>query len=194
VQVVSLMADVDELRRGQEKLSEVIEELRGTIEELKMRQETFQKLMSDLAISASKTEDTVLTVKGSLDRLSESLEAIVQFLSYQTLLERLKSRGLTPTRLIPLPIMVEGVHEEIRFYGTVRDGEGKELKIYADVKSSLRQKDVTEFAWVAKNAEKLYGQGKKMLIGFKVYGDAYQEAEKEDIEIIEAPSTPGQGD
>jgi len=177
------MENVDELLRGQEKLLEVIEEL-------KIRQETLQKLMADSAISASKMEDTVLLIKGSLDRLSETLEAIVQFLSYQTLAEWLKLRGLSPTKLIPLPITVEGVHEEIRFYGTARDAEGKELKIYANVKSSLSQKDVTEFAWVTKSAEKLYGQGKKILIGFKVYGDAYQEAKKENIDIIEAPPTP----
>jgi hypothetical protein len=45
---------------------------------------------------------------------------------------------------------------------------------------------VEDFSQLASDAEKIYGQGLKVILGFRIYEEAYEAAGKEGITLVEA--------
>ncbi|MGC8961025.1 MAG: hypothetical protein ACP5K1_01095, partial [Candidatus Bathyarchaeia archaeon] len=98
----------------------------------------------------------------------------------------LKEEGLTIDRLAPIKAMMEGREVEVNFHGRATDKEGRQVSVYAEAKSTVRAREVKDFARVVAEAEKMWGKGVKLMIAFRIYEDAYQAAEEEGIRIVEA--------
>ena len=74
----------------------------------------------------------------------------------------------------------------LNLVGEYVDVEGRRGMVYAEAKASVRAREVFEFARLAAAAERVYGAGLKVLVGFRIYGEAYEEAGTEGIALVEA--------
>lgn len=127
-----------------------------------------------------------LDLRREMGGLSATLGAISEGGARRALREWLREKGLVAERLKPITVIVDGEELEINFYGQALDREGRKIPLYAEAKSTIRAREVREFAKIAREAEKKYGEGLKLIIAYRIYEDAYKTAEEEHIQIIEA--------
>ena len=158
----------ERLQEHDRKFNEVITEIR------ELRRD-FSTLSRDFSI-----------MRRELSGLASTVGAISEGGARRALREWLREKGLKADRLKPVTVVVEGEEREINFYGEAVDMEGRKTTIYAEAKSTIRAREVFEFAKTSKEAEKTYGRGIKAIIAYRIYEDAYKAAEEEEINIIEA--------
>jgi exonuclease VII small subunit len=156
---------VVKLAEGQARLEEAMAETRRDIVEIRR----------DLAITRSE-----------LGGLSSSVGAMSESMVRGALRRWLSEEGLTVDRLAPIKVRIEGREVEVDFHGRAVDREGRRISVYAEAKSTVRAREVKEFARITAEAERVWGKGVKLMVAFRIYEDAYQAAEEEGIRIVEA--------
>jgi uncharacterized protein (DUF3084 family) len=162
-----LLQEVRELRVNQTKLWEEVKALRENQEKL---WEEVRELRHDLVF---RTE---------LTGISATVGAIAESGARRALREWAAAQGIRLGRL--RSITVEG--REINFVAEYVDTEGRKGILYAEAKSTVRSREVEDFSQLASAAEKIYGQGLKVILGFRIYEEAYEAAGKEGITLVEA--------
>ena len=123
-----------------------------------------------------------IVFRTELTGISATVGAIAESGARRALREWAAAQGIRLGRL--RSITVEG--REINFVAEYVDTEGRKGILYAEAKSTVRSREVEDFSQLASAAEKIYGQGLKVILGFEIYEEAYEAAEKEWITLVEA--------
>jgi hypothetical protein len=167
--------EVRELRINQSKLWENTEKL---WEEVKALRENQEKLWQEVR----ELRHDFIVFRTELTGISATVGAIAESGARRALREWAASQGIRLGRL--RSITVEG--REINFVAEYVDTEGRKGILYAEAKSTVRSREVEDFSQLASAAEKIYGQGLKVILGFRIYEEAYEAAGKEGITLVEA--------
>jgi uncharacterized protein (DUF3084 family) len=170
-----LWQEVRELRVNQTKLWENTEKL---WEEVKALRENQEKLWQEVR----ELRHDFIVFRTGLTRISATVGAIAESGARRALREWAASQGIRLGRL--RSITVEG--RGINFVAEYVDTEGRKGILYAEAKSTVRSREVEDFSQLASAAEKIYGQGLKVILGFRIYEEAYEAAGKEGITLVEA--------
>jgi uncharacterized protein YoxC len=170
-----LWEEVRELRVNQSKLWENTEKL---WEEVKVLRENQEKLWEEVR----ELRHDFIVFRTELTGISATVGAIAESGARRALREWAASQGIRLGRL--RSITVEG--REINFVAEYVDTEGRKGILYAEAKSTVRSREVEDFSQLASAAEKIYGQGLKVILGFRIYEEAYEAAGKEGITLVEA--------
>jgi len=170
-----LWEEVRELRVNQSKLWENTEKL---WEEVKALRENQEKLWQEVR----ELRHDFIVFRTELTGISATVGAIAESGARRALREWAAAQGIRLGRL--RSITVEG--REINFVAEYVDTEGRKGILYAEAKSTVRSREVEDFSQLASAAEKIYGQGLKVILGFRIYEEAYEAAEKEGITLVEA--------
>jgi hypothetical protein len=123
-----------------------------------------------------------IVFRTELTGISATVGAIAESGARRALREWAATQGIRLGRL--RSITVEG--REINFVAEYVDTEGRKGILYAEAKSTVRSREVEDFSQLASDAEKIYGQGLKVILGFRIYEEAYEAAGKEGITFVEA--------
>jgi uncharacterized protein (DUF3084 family) len=166
--IEKLWQEVRELRQDQTKLWEEVKALRENQEKL---WEEVRELRHDFIV-----------FRTELTGISATVGAIAESGARRALREWAAAQGIRLGRL--RSITVEG--REINFVAEYVDTEGRKGILYAEAKSTVRSREVEDFSQLASAAEKIYGQGLKVILGFRIYEEAYEAAGKEGITLVEA--------
>jgi chromosome segregation ATPase len=175
VNQTKLWEEVRELRINQSKLWENTEKL---WEEVKALRENQEKLWQEVR----ELRHDFIVFRTELTGISATVGAIAESGARRALREWAAAQGIRLGRL--RPITVEG--REINFVAEYVDTEGRKGILYAEAKSTVRSMEVEDFSQLASAAEKIYGQGLKVILGFRIYEEAYETAGKEGITLVEA--------
>jgi chromosome segregation ATPase len=170
-----LWQEVRELRVNQTKLWENTEKL---WEEVKALRENQEKLLEEVR----ELRHDFIVFRTELTGISATVGAIAESGARRALREWAAAQGIRLGRL--RSITVEG--REINFVAEYVDTEGRKGILYAEAKSTVRSREVEDFSQLASAAEKIYGQGLKVILGFRIYEEAYEAAGKEGITLVEA--------
>jgi uncharacterized coiled-coil DUF342 family protein len=170
-----LWQEVRELRVNQTKLWENTEKL---WEEVKALRENQEKLWEEVR----ELRRDFIVFRTELTGISATVGAIAESGARRALREWAAAQGIRLGRL--RSITVEG--REINFVAEYVDTEGRKGILYAEAKSTVRSREVEDFSQLASAAEKIYGQGLKVILGFRIYEEAYEAAGKEGITLVEA--------
>jgi chromosome segregation ATPase len=170
-----LWQEVRELRVNQTKLWENTEKL---WEEVKALRENQEKLWQEVR----ELRRDFIVFRTELTGISATVGAIAESGARRALREWAAAQGIRLGRL--RSITVEG--REINFVAEYVDTEGRKGILYAEAKSTVRSREVEDFSQLASAAEKIYGQGLKVILGFRIYEEAYEAAGKEGITLVEA--------
>jgi uncharacterized protein YoxC len=170
-----LWEEVRELRINQSKLWENTEKL---WEEVKALRENQEKLWQEVR----ELRHDFIVFRTELTGISATVDAIAESGARRALREWAAAKGIRLGRL--RSITVEG--REINFVAEYVDTEGRKGILYAEAKSTVRSREVEDFSQLASAAEKIYGQGLKVILGFRIYEEAYEAAGKEGITLVEA--------
>jgi uncharacterized protein (DUF3084 family) len=170
-----LWEEVRELRVNQSKLWENTEKL---WEEVKALRENQEKLWQEVR----ELRHDFIVFRTELTGISATVGAIAESGARRALREWAAAQGIRLGRL--RSITVEG--REINFVAEYVDTEGRKGILYAEAKSTVRSREVEDFSQLASAAEKIYGQGLKVILGFGIYEEAYEAAGKEGITLVEA--------
>jgi uncharacterized protein (DUF3084 family) len=170
-----LWQEVRELRVDQTKLWENTEKL---WEEVKALRENQEKLLEEVR----ELRHDFIVFRTELTGISATVGAIAESGARRALREWAAAQGIRLGRL--RSITVEG--REINFVAEYVDTEGRKGILYAEAKSTVRSREVEDFSQLASAAEKIYGQGLKVILGFRIYEEAYEAAGKEGITLVEA--------
>jgi chromosome segregation ATPase len=170
-----LWQEVRELRLNQTKLWENTEKL---WEEVKALRENQEKLWEEVR----ELRHDFIVFRTELTGISATVGAIAESGARRALREWAAAQGIRLGRL--RSITVEG--REINFVAEYVDTEGRKGILYAEAKSTVRSMEVEDFSQLASAAEKIYGQGLKVILGFRIYEEAYEAAGKEGITLVEA--------
>jgi uncharacterized coiled-coil DUF342 family protein len=170
-----LWQEVRELRVNQSKLWENTEKL---WEEVKALRENQEKLWQEVR----ELRRDFIVFRTELTGISATVGAIAESGARRALREWAAAQGIRLGRL--RSITVEG--REINFVAEYVDTEGRKGILYAEAKSTVRSREVEDFSQLASAAEKIYGQGLKVILGFRIYEEAYEAAGKEGITLVEA--------
>jgi uncharacterized coiled-coil DUF342 family protein len=170
-----LWQEVRELRVNQTKLWENTEKLWEEVKGLRENQEKLWEEVRELR------HDFIL-FRTELTGISATVGAIAESGARRALREWAAAQGIRLGRL--RSITVEG--REINFVAEYVDTEGRKGILYAEAKSTVRSREVEDFSQLASAAEKIYGQGLKVILGFRIYEEAYEAAGKEGITLVEA--------
>jgi predicted RNase H-like nuclease (RuvC/YqgF family) len=181
-----LWEEVRGLREDQERLWQEVRELRlnqklweNTLwEEVKALRENQEKLWEEVR----ELRHDFIVFRTELTGISATVGAIAESGARRALREWAAAQGIRLGRL--RSITVEG--REINFVAEYVDTEGRKGILYAEAKSTVRSREVEDFSQLASAAEKIYGQGLKVILGFRIYEEAYEAAEKEGITLVEA--------
>jgi chromosome segregation ATPase len=180
--IEKLWQEVRELRQDQTKLWEEVRELRVNQtklwEEVKALRENQEKLWEEVR----ELRHDFIVFRTELTGISATVGAIAESGARRALREWAAAQGIRLGRL--RSITVEG--REINFVAEYVDTEGRKGILYAEAKSTVRSMEVEDFSQLASAAEKIYGQGLKVILGFRVYEEAYEAAGKEGINLVEA--------
>jgi uncharacterized protein (DUF3084 family) len=175
VNQTKLWEEVRELRINQSKLWENTEKL---WEEVKALRENQEKLWEEVR----ELRRDFIVFRTELTGISATVGAIAESGARRALREWAAAQGIRLGRL--RSITVEG--REINFVAEYVDTEGRKGILYAEAKSTVRSREVEDFSQLASAAEKIYGQGLKVILGFRIYEEAYEAAGKEGITLVEA--------
>jgi chromosome segregation ATPase len=175
VNQTKLWEEVRELRINQSKLWENTEKL---WEEVKALRENQEKLLEEVR----ELRRDFIVFRTELTGISATVGAIAESGARRALREWAAAQGIRLGRL--RSITVEG--REINFVAEYVDTEGRKGILYAEAKSTVRSREVEDFSQLASAAEKIYGQGLKVILGFRIYEEAYEAAGKEGITLVEA--------
>jgi chromosome segregation ATPase len=189
VNQTKLWEEVKGLRENQEKLWEEVRELRVNQsklwenteklwEEVKALRENQEKLWQEVR----ELRHDFIVFRTELTGISATVGAIAESGARRALREWAAAQGIRLGRL--RSITVEG--REINFVAEYVDTEGRKGVLYAEAKSTVRSREVEDFSQLASAAEKIYGQGLKVILGFRIYEEAYEAAGKEGITLVEA--------
>jgi DNA repair exonuclease SbcCD ATPase subunit len=189
VNQTKLWEEVKGLRENQEKLWEEVRELRVNQsklwenteklwEEVKALRENQEKLWQEVR----ELRHDFIVFRTELTGISATVGAIAESGARRALREWAAAQGIRLGKL--RPITVEG--REINFVAEYVDTEGRKGILYAEAKSTVRSREVEDFSQLASAAEKIYGQGLKVILGFRIYEEAYEAAGKEGITLVEA--------
>jgi uncharacterized protein (DUF3084 family) len=189
VNQTKLWEEVKGLRENQEKLWEEVRELRVNQsklwenteklwEEVKALRENQEKLWQEVR----ELRHDFIVFRTELTGISATVGAIAESGARRALREWAAAQGIRLGRL--RSITVEG--REINFVAEYVDAEGRKGILYAEAKSTVRSREVEDFSQLASAAEKIYGQGLKVILGFRIYEEAYEAAGKEGITLVEA--------
>jgi uncharacterized coiled-coil DUF342 family protein len=170
-----LWQEVRELRVNQTKLWENTEKLWEEVKGLRENQEKLWEEVREL-------RHDFIVFRTELTGISATVGAIAESGARRALREWAASQGIRLGRL--RSITVEG--REINFVAEYVDTEGRKGILYAEAKSTVRSREVEDFSQLASAAEKIYGQGLKVILGFGIYEEAYEAAGKEGITLVEA--------
>jgi uncharacterized coiled-coil DUF342 family protein len=170
-----LWQEVRELRVNQTKLWENTEKL---WEEVKALRENREKLWQEVR----ELRHDFIVFRTELTGISATVGAIAESGARRALREWAAAQGIRLGRL--RSITVEG--REISFVAEYVDTEGRKGILYAEAKSTVRSREVEDFSQLASAAEKIYGQGLKVILGFRIYEEAYEAAGKEGKTLVEA--------
>jgi chromosome segregation ATPase len=177
-----LWEEVRGLREDQERLWQEVRELRlnqtKLWEEVKALRENQDKLWEEVR----ELRHDFIVFRTELTGISAIVGAIAESGARRALREWAAAQGIRLGRL--RSITVEG--REINFVAEYVDTEGRKGILYAEAKSTGRSREVEDFSQLASAAEKIYGQGLKVILGFRIYEEAYEAAEKEGITLVEA--------
>jgi chromosome segregation ATPase len=170
-----LWEEVRELRVNQTKLWENTEKLWEEVKGLRENQEKLWEEVREL-------RHDFIVFRTELTGISATVGAIAESGARRALREWAAAQGIRLGRL--RSITVEG--REINFVAEYVDAEGRKGILYAEAKSTVRSREVEDFSQLASAAEKIYGQGLKVILGFRIYEEAYEAAGKEGITLVEA--------
>jgi uncharacterized protein (DUF3084 family) len=170
-----LWQEVRELRLNQTKLWENTEKLWEEVKALRENQERLWEEVREL-------RHDFIVFRTELTGISATVGAIAESGARRALREWAAAQGIRLGRL--RSITVEG--REINFVAEYVDTEGRKGILYAEAKSTVRSREVEDFSQLASAAEKIYGQGLKVILGFRIYEEAYEAAGKEGITLVEA--------
>jgi predicted nucleic acid-binding Zn-ribbon protein len=170
-----LWQEVRELRVNQTKLWENTEKLWEEVKGLRENQEKLWEEVREL-------RHDFIVFRTELTGISATVGAIAESGARRALREWAASQGIRLGRL--RSITVEG--REINFVAEYVDTEGRKGILYAEAKSTVRSREVEDFSQLASAAEKIYGQGLKVILGFRIYEEAYEAAGKQGITLVEA--------
>ena len=177
-----LWEEVRGLREDQERLWQEVRELRVNQtklwEEVKALRENQEKLWEEVR----ELRHDFIVFRTELTGISATVGAIAESGARRALREWAAAQGIRLGRL--RSITVEG--REINFVAEYVDTEGRKGILYAEAKSTVRSREVEDFSQLASAAEKIYGQGLKVILGFRIYEEAYEAAGKEGINLVEA--------
>jgi hypothetical protein len=177
-----LWEEVRGLREDQERLWQEVRELRVNQtklwEEVKALRENQEKLWEEVR----ELRHDFIVFRTELTGISATVGAIAESGARRALREWAAAQGIRLGRL--RPITVEG--RELNFVAEYVDTEGRKGILYAEAKSTVRSMEVEDFSQLASAAEKIYGQGLKVILGFRIYEEAYEAAGKEGITLVEA--------
>jgi uncharacterized protein (DUF3084 family) len=177
-----LWEEVRGLREDQERLWQEVRELRlnqtKLWEEVKALRENQEKLWEEVR----ELRHDFIVFRTELTGISATVGAIAESGARRALREWAAAQGIRLGRL--RSITVEG--REINFVAEYVDTEGRKGILYAEAKSTVRSREVEDFSQLASAAEKIYGQGLKVILGFRIYEEAYEAAGKEGITLVEA--------
>jgi uncharacterized protein (DUF3084 family) len=177
-----LWEEVRGLREDQERLWQEVRELRVNQtklwEEVKALRENQEKLWEEVR----ELRHDFIVFRTELTGISATVGAIAESGARRALREWAAAQGIRLGRL--RSITVEG--REINFVAEYVDTEGRKGILYAEAKSTVRSREVEDFSQLASAAEKIYGQGLKVILGFRIYEEAYEAAGKEGITLVEA--------
>jgi chromosome segregation ATPase len=182
VNQTKLWEEVKALRENQERLWQEVRELRVNQtklwEEVKALRENQEKLWQEVR----ELRHDFIVFRTELTGISATVGAIAESGARRALREWAAAQGIRLGRL--RSITVEG--REINFVAEYVDAEGRKGILYAEAKSTVRSREVEDFSQLASAAEKIYGQGLKVILGFRIYEEAYEAAGKEGITLVEA--------
>jgi predicted RNase H-like nuclease (RuvC/YqgF family) len=180
--IEKLWQEVRELRQDQTKLWE---EVRGLRED----QERLWQEVRELRVNQTKLWEEVKALRENQEKLWEE----VRELRHDFIVFRTELTGISAT---VGAIAESGARRALREWAAaqgIRLGrlrsitvEGRKGILYAEAKSTVRSREVEDFSQLASAAEKIYGQGLKVILGFKIYEEAYEAAGKEGITLVEA--------
>jgi uncharacterized protein YhaN len=183
-----LWEEVRGLREDQERLWQEVRELRVNQrawenteklwEEVKALRENQEKLWQEVR----ELRHDFIVFRRELTGISATVGAIAESGARRALREWAAAQGIRLGRL--RSITVEG--REISFVAEYVDTEGRKGILYAEAKSTVRSREVEDFSQLASAAEKIYGQGLKVILGFRIYEEAYEAAGKEGKTLVEA--------
>jgi predicted RNase H-like nuclease (RuvC/YqgF family) len=177
-----LWEEVRGLREDQERLWQEVRELRVNQtklwEEVKALRENQEKLWQEVR----ELRHDFIVFRTELTGISATVGAIAESGARRALREWAAAQGIRLGRL--RSITVEG--REISFVAEYVDTEGRKGILYAEAKSTVRSREVEDFSQLASAAEKIYGQGLKVILGFRIYEEAYEAAGKEGKTLVEA--------
>jgi hypothetical protein len=165
------------------KLDQHLEELRSIRQEQQKTWQNIEKLwqeVRELRQDQTKLWEEVrelrhdLVFRTELTGISATVGAIAESGARRALREWAAAQGIRLGRL--RSITVEG--REINFVAEYVDTEGRKGILYAEAKSTVRSREVEDFSQLASAAEKIYGQGLKVILGFRIYEEAYEAAGK----------------
>ena len=184
--ILSLEKAVTKLAEGQARLEAGYARLEDTVVKLAEGQARLMEAMAETRRDILEIRRELASTRSELGGLSDSVGAMSESIARRALREWLRENGLTVDRLAPIRVRRDGEEVEVNFYGRAVDRKGKRISIYAEAKSTVRAREIRDLARVAAEAEKMLGEGIKLMIAFRIYEDAYQAAEEEGIQIIEA--------
>jgi len=168
------------------KLAEGYARLENTVAKLVEGQARFMEAMAETRRDIVEIRGELTSTRSELSGLSSSVGAMSESMARRGLRKWLKEKGLTVDRLVPVKVRVNDREVEVNFYGRAMNKEGMQISVYAEAKSTIRAREIKDFARITAEAEKIWGKGIKLMIAFRIYEDAYQAAEEEGIQIIEA--------
>ena len=160
---------------NQTKLWENTEKLWEEVKALRENQEKLLKEVREL-------RHDFIVFRTELTGIFATVGAIAESGARRALREWAAAQGIRLGRL--RSITVEG--GEINFVAEYVDTEGRKGILYAEAESTVRSREVEDFSQLASAAEKIYGQGLKVILGFRIYEEAYEAAGKEGITLVEA--------
>jgi chromosome segregation ATPase len=183
VNQTKLWEEVKGLRENQESYrelnqSKLWENTEKLWEEVKALRENQEKLWEEVR----ELRHDFIVFRTELTGISATVGAIAESGARRALREWAAAQGIRLGRL--RSITVEG--REINFVAEYVDTEGRKGILYAEAKSTVRSREVEDFSQLASAAEKIYGQGLKVILGFRIYEEAYEAAGKEGITLVEA--------
>jgi exonuclease VII small subunit len=168
------------------KLAEGYARLENTVAKLVEGQARFMEAMAETRRDIAEIRRELTSTRSELGGLSSSVGAMSESMAREALRKWLKEKGLAVDRIAPIKVKINDRGVEVNFYGKAMNKEGMQINVYAEAKSAIKAREVKDFARIAAEAEKIWGKGIKLIIAFRIYEDAYQAAEEEGIQIIEA--------
>jgi len=177
---------VVKLAEGQARLEDGYRRLEDTVVKLVDGQARLEEAMAETRRDIVEIRRDLAITRSELGGLSSSVGAMSESMVRGALRRWLSEEGLTVDRLAPIKVRIEGREVEVDFHGRAVDREGRRISVYAEAKSTVRAREVKEFARITAEAERVWGKGVKLMVAFRIYEDAYQAAEEEGIRIVEA--------